>query len=106
MYTHISQENDDYLLSSENVNSDQVDLGVTVLASLGSGHINDLAGTTLDDNVAVLAKSRALHRVGLGSTGIGRLKGIVIVRHFLLKRSILSVACRFNNDDIKTQHLQ
>lgn len=76
------------LLAGEDVNGDQVDLGVTVLASLGGGHVDDLAGTVFDADVAVLAKSRAeeamfsrvrkptvtpnlpLHGVGGGGTGI------------------------------------
>lgn len=39
-------------------------LGVAVLASLGSGHLHDLAGTSLQYHVAVLAQSGALHGVG------------------------------------------
>ncbi len=31
------------LLASEDIDSDQMDLGVTVLASLGGGHVDDLA---------------------------------------------------------------
>ena len=34
------------LLSSEDVNSCKMDLGVAVLAGLGGGHVDDLAGTT------------------------------------------------------------
>jgi hypothetical protein len=49
-----------YLLASEDVNSDKMDLGVTVLTSLGGGHVDDLARTALDDDVTVLTKSRAL----------------------------------------------
>lgn len=47
------------LLAGEDVDGDQVDLGVTVLASLGGGHVNDLARAVLDADVAVLAQSRA-----------------------------------------------
>jgi hypothetical protein len=68
------------------INADQVDFGVTVLARLGGTHIDNLpkhisrsinnpgqgrargrylAGTSLDEDVATLAKSRALH----GETG-------------------------------------
>lgn len=39
-------------------------LGVPVLASLGSGHLHDLAGTSLQHHVAVLTQGGALHRVG------------------------------------------
>ena len=47
-----------------------MDLGVTVLASLGSRHVDDLARTTLDDDVAVLSEGRALHGEGIGGTSI------------------------------------
>lgn len=77
------------LLAGEDVNGDQVDLGVTVLAGLGGRHINDLAGTALDDNVSVLAESRALHGEGQGSTGGGTLElnvvllVVVVISHFV-----------------------
>lgn len=72
-----------HLLAGEDIDGDQVDLGVTVLASLGGGHLDDLAGATLDDDVAVLAQSRALHGEGLGGTSVSSLKGVVVfgVRH-------------------------
>lgn len=50
------------LLASENVNGDQMHLGVSVLAGLRRGHVDDLAGAALDAHVAVLAQSRALER--------------------------------------------
>ena len=34
------------------VNGDKVNLGVTVLSGLGGGHVDDLAGPALDDDVA------------------------------------------------------
>ena len=43
------------LLSSEDINGNQMNLGVTVLSSLGGRHINNFAGTPLDDNVTVLS---------------------------------------------------
>lgn len=67
------------LLASEDVNGDQVNLGVTVLASLGGRHVHDLAGTALDDDKAVLSQGRALHREGSRSTGIGRVKGVLML---------------------------
>lgn len=67
------------LLASEDVNGDQVDLGVTVLAGLGGRHVDDLAGTALDDDVAVLSQGRTLHGVGGGGTGIGGLEGVLLV---------------------------
>lgn len=37
---------------------------MTVLTSLGSGHVNDLARPALDDNVTVLPESGTLHTMG------------------------------------------
>jgi len=59
------------LLSSENVNSNKVALGMAMLPSLGSGDLNNLAGTVLDDDVAVLADGAGLLRVRLGGAGVG-----------------------------------
>ncbi len=80
------------LLASEDVNGDHVDLGVTVLASLGGRHIDNLTGTTLDDNVTVLSQGRTLqasvwnqicrvsylHRVGQRRTGSDVFKSFVL----------------------------
>ena len=63
------------LLAGEDVDGDQVDLGVTVLAGLGGGHVDDLARAVLDDDVTVLPQSGTLHRVGGGGTGIGGVEG-------------------------------
>ena len=59
------------LLAGEDVDGDDVDLGVAVLARLGGGHLDDLARAVLDDDVPVLPQGRALHREGGGGTGIG-----------------------------------
>jgi hypothetical protein len=67
------------LLASEDVYGDQVDFGVTVLASLGGGHIDDLAGTALDDDEAVLSQGRALHGVGERSASVGGLEGVFML---------------------------
>lgn len=67
------------LLRGEDVDGDQVDLGVTVLASLGGGHLDDLARAVLDDNESVLPQGRALHGVGGGGTGIGALEGVLML---------------------------
>lgn len=67
------------LLASEDINGDDVDLGVTVLASLGGRHVDDLARAALDDNVTVLPQSRALHGEGGRGAGIGGLKGNVVL---------------------------
>lgn len=68
------------LLASEDVESDQVDLCVTVLASLGGGHVNDLAWATLDDNKAVLSQGRTLHRVGGRGASVGGLEGVLMLQ--------------------------
>lgn len=66
------------LLASEDINGDNVDLGVTVLASLGGGHFDNLAGTALDDNVTVLSQSGALHGESHGRTGVRGLEGLML----------------------------
>jgi len=63
-------------LASENINSNEMDLGMSVLASLRSRHVDDLARAALDDDEAVLSQSRALHRKGGRGTGIGRLESV------------------------------
>jgi len=67
------------LLLGEDVERDQVNLGVTVLASLGGRHVDDLARAVLDDNEAVLPQSRALHREGERGTGVGALEGVLML---------------------------
>jgi len=67
------------LLASEDVDGNKMDLCVTVLASLGGRHINDLAGTVLDHDEAVLAESRALLGKGGGGASIGALEGMLLM---------------------------
>ena len=64
------------LLAGENVGSDKMDLGVTVLAGLGGGHVDNLARAVLDHDVTVLPQGRALH--GEGGRGTGLSTGIVL----------------------------
>ena len=52
------------LLASEDVNGNQMDLSVTMLAGLRSAHFDNFAGTTFNDDETVLAERRALHRKG------------------------------------------
>lgn len=74
------------LLAGEDVDGDKVDLGVTVLAGLGGGHFDDLAGTLLDDDVAVLPQGRALHGEGERGTGIGALEGVLMLQARVSRR--------------------
>ena len=50
------------LLASEEVNGNQMDLGVTVLSRLGGAHVDDLAGAVLDADKTVLPQSRKIGR--------------------------------------------
>jgi len=73
------------LLAGEDINGNEMNLRMTVLASLGGGHVDDLAGTILDNDEAVLSQGRALHRESGRSASIGRLEGVlmlgIVVRH-------------------------
>ena len=70
------------LLSSENVNTDQVDLGRAVLSGLAGAHVDNLTGTTRDDDESVLTEGRALHWDGLGGSRGGLLESFIFfVRH-------------------------
>jgi len=71
------------LLAREDVERDQVDLGVAVLAGLGGGHVHDLGGAPLDHHEAALAQRRALHRESVGRSGVGAAK-IEFFGHFYL----------------------
>jgi hypothetical protein len=68
-----------HLLAGENVDSDQMDFGVTVLASLRGGHFDDLARAVLDADVSVLPQSRALHGKSVGRTSIGAVEGVLML---------------------------
>ena len=67
-------------LASEDVNSHEMDLGVTMLAGFRSAHFNDFAGTAFDDDKTVLAERRTLHRIGGGSTCIGAIECVLMLR--------------------------
>jgi len=70
--------------TSEDIDGYEMDFRVAMLPGFGGGHVHDLAGTALDDDVTVLAECRALHGEGEGGPGTGLLKGLIvslIVRH-------------------------
>ena len=66
-------------LAGEDIDGDQMDLGVTMLAGLGGRHVDDLAGAVLDHNEAVLSQGRALHGKGGRGAGIGGLEGVLML---------------------------
>lgn len=59
------------LLAREDVESDEMDLGMPVLSGFRGGHVDNLARTALDDNVPVLPQCRALHGEGGRSASVG-----------------------------------
>jgi len=71
------------LLAGEDVNGQEIALGVAVLPRLGDRDVEHLAGLSLDHHVAALLDGSGLHRDDLGRSGVGVLDGIILVRHFL-----------------------
>jgi hypothetical protein len=72
------------LLVGEDIHSDEMALGMSVLAGFGGRDIYDLARAVLDDNVSVLTDRTSLHGEGLGGASIGRLEVnvmVLVVRH-------------------------
>lgn len=67
------------LLASEDINSNQMYLGMTVLASLRGGHIDNFAGAVFDHNETILSQGRALHWESGRSTSIGRVEGVFML---------------------------
>ena len=72
------------LLAGEDIDGDQMNLGVTVLASLRSGHFNNLARALLDDDETVLPQGRALHGEGERGARIGALEGVLMLEETML----------------------
>lgn len=75
------------LLAGEDVDGDQVDLGVTVLASLGGRHVDNLARAAFDQDEAVLAESRALHGERQRSSGIDGVEGVLMLSVAMIRVS-------------------
>ena len=67
------------LLAREDVQSHKMHLGVSVLARLRGRHVDDLAGTALDDDMTVLPQRRALHGIRSRGAGIGGLKSMLML---------------------------
>jgi hypothetical protein len=72
------------LLSGEDINGNEVDLGVAMLSGLGSGGFDDLARATLDDNVSTLSDSRSLSRDHLGGVILDLFK--FFISHFAQRK--------------------
>jgi hypothetical protein len=66
-------------LAGEDVDGSNVDLGVTVFASLGGGHFDDLAGTAFDDDETVLPQGGTLHGIGGRGASIGTVEGVLML---------------------------
>jgi hypothetical protein len=67
----------------EDVNANDVGLGVTVLSSLGCADICNFARAAIDDNVTTFANKTRLHGKRGGGTGIGGVDGevLLLIRH-------------------------
>lgn len=84
-------------LAGEDIDGDQMDLGVTVLTSLGGRHVDDLAGAVLDHNETVLSQGRALHGESGRGAGIGGLEGMLMLLRQVKSVSVLCVPKRVMN---------
>ena len=69
------------LPTSEDIDGDEMDLFDTVFASLGGGHVDNLAGAAFDHNEAVLSQGRALHGKGGRAAGISGFEGFLTLLH-------------------------
>jgi hypothetical protein len=67
------------LLASEDIDSNEMDFSMTMLASLGRRHIDNLAGAVLDDHETVLPQGRALHGESGRGASIGGLEGVLML---------------------------
>lgn len=80
------------LLAGKDIDGDEMDLGVTVLSGLGGAHFNDFARAALDNNEAVFAERRALHRVGERGAGISALEGVLMLSKMSQSKQALKCA--------------
>ena len=67
------------LFTSENINSNEMDFSMSVLAGLRGTHFNDFARAVLDTNEAVLAERRTLHRIGGRGARVGALESVLML---------------------------
>ena len=67
------------LLAGKNIDGDEMDLGMSVFSGLGGAHFDDFARAALDNDEAVFAERRALHRIGGRGAGISALEGVLML---------------------------
>jgi len=67
------------LLAGEDVNSDKMNLGMSVLSGLRGAHLDDFARAVFDADETVLAKRRALHGISGGGASIGALESVLML---------------------------
>lgn len=63
----------------ENIDGNEMDLGMSVLASLRSAHFDNFARTIFDHDETVLPKSRALHRIGGRCASISAFESVLML---------------------------
>ena len=80
------------LLAGEDIDGNKMDLCVSVLASLGGRHVDDLAGAVLDADESVLSQGRALHGKGGRRAGIGGVEGVFMLFD---GRSVSGLSCKW-----------
>ena len=68
------------LLAGENIQSNKMNLCMTMLPRLRGGHVDDLARAAFDHNEPVLAQGRALHWVSGRGAGIGTIEGMLMLK--------------------------
>lgn len=67
------------LLASEDIDSDKMNLGVTVLSGFGGAHFDDLARAALDDDETVLAERGTLLGICGRGASIGALESVLML---------------------------
>ena len=67
------------LLTSKNIQRNQMHLCVAVFACLGRRHLRNFAGAILNHDEAVLAQSRALHRIRRRGASIDALERMLLM---------------------------
>ncbi len=86
------------LLTSEDIDTDEIDLGAAVLTSLRGAHVDDLAGTVVHKDETILAKSRTLDGEGVGGSRGNLVESFIfLVRHDSIVQSRRKQGCEMQN---------